>query len=215
VAWRLARSLEQLRQEVNAAAPKRSKASDGTIGDPDHASRPSRHNKNRAGVVCALDLTNDPVGGVDIHAFARRHVKNPHPNLEYVISDGEVAKRKTGFRWEKYRGANPHRKHAHFAVGLGPDSDPAPPYDDQTPWGFSLSTATPSRPVPPSHPEDDDLTPEQAQKLDDIHAALSDLHRPGFAGLDAQIKGIRRVLRLIGERVGIMKADLDKAERGT
>jgi len=41
MSWRLARSLEPLRNEVNAAAPNRSKASDGTIGDTAHSSRAS------------------------------------------------------------------------------------------------------------------------------------------------------------------------------
>lgn len=135
--WRLAKSLATLRSELNDMAPNRSRASDGTIGDPAHASRASRHNPNRYGVVTAFDATHDPAGGCDIHAIARRHVLDPHPELEYVISDGEVAKRRTGFTWEPYYGSNPHTLHAHFAVGRGPDSDPLPPYDSVTPWGVT------------------------------------------------------------------------------
>ena len=145
MAWRLAKSLETLRAEVNGFAPKRSKRSDGTLGDPAHASRASRHNPNRYQVVTALDLTHDPAGGFDAHGFARRHVRDPHPELEYVISNREVAKRRNGFRWEPYRGTNGHTLHAHFAVGTGPDSDPLPPYDSTLSWGVSLP------------PEDDDM----------------------------------------------------------
>lgn len=134
---RIARSLAQLRDEVNAAFPNRSKKSDGWLGDPAHASRASRHNPNNAGVVCALDITHDPGKGCDIHAIARRLVQRPHPNLEYVISNGQVAKRSNGFRWAKYSGSNPHAQHAHFAVGRGPESEPTPPYDDTTPWGIA------------------------------------------------------------------------------
>jgi hypothetical protein len=154
MAWRLARSLGALRSEVDAFAPKRSKASDGTLGDPAHADRDSRHNPNRYGVVTALDLTHDPAGGCDIHAIARRLVRDPHPELAYVISNGEVAKRRTGFQWEQYYGANPHDKHAHFAVGDGPDSDPLPPYDSLLSWGVSLPAPTPT-PEPIAPPEDD------------------------------------------------------------
>lgn len=156
MAWRLARSLETLRAEVNAFAPNRSKISDGTLGDPAHASRDSRHNPNRFGVVTALDLTHDPVGGFDAHAFARGHVKDPHPELAYVISNAQVAKRSTGFRWEPYTGLNKHEHHAHFGVGVGPDSDPLPPYDSLLPWGVSLALL-PKPPAPPIALEETDM----------------------------------------------------------
>lgn len=132
--WRLARSLETLRTEFNAAYPLRSKASDGTIGDPAHASRASRHNKNRYDVVTALDITHDPSSGCDVHAIARRLAKDPHPELAYIISNGQIASR-PDFTWRSYGGSNPHTAHAHFAVGVGPDSDPRPPYDSTQPWG--------------------------------------------------------------------------------
>ena len=135
MAWRLAKSLITLRNEISDAAPNRSRLSDGTIGDPAHASRASRHNPNRHGVVTAYDATHDPKAGMDIHALARRLVLNPHPELEYVISNGQIAKRRNGFVWETYRGTNKHTAHAHFAVGRGPDSDPLPPYDSTAAWG--------------------------------------------------------------------------------
>ena len=146
--WRLAGSLVTLRAEVDGYAPRRSRVSDGTLGDPAHASRPSRHNPNRYQVVCALDLTHDPAGGCDIHAIARRLAADPHPELAYIISNAQVAKRATGFHWEPYTGENAHRQHAHFAVGVGPDSDPLPPYDSTLSWGVSL-------PAPPEPSEDD------------------------------------------------------------
>jgi hypothetical protein len=142
--WRLAKSLEVLRNEVNAMAPNRNKASDGTIGDAAHRDRPSRHNPNGANVVCAIDITHDPANGVDIHAIARDLVKHPHPNLEYVISNGEVAKRRNGFAWEPYTGSNKHNKHVHFAVGVGKDASPGEPYDDTTSWGVHGNGSAPA-----------------------------------------------------------------------
>ena len=59
MAWRLARSLETLRAQINALSPNRSKASDGTIGDAAHSARTSDHNPDGGGVVRALDLTHD------------------------------------------------------------------------------------------------------------------------------------------------------------
>ena len=63
--WRLAKSLDVLRNQVNAQAPTRSKACDGTIGDQAHSSRASDHNPNAKGVVQAQDFTHDPAGGFD------------------------------------------------------------------------------------------------------------------------------------------------------
>lgn len=141
--WRLAKSLETLRAEVNAMAPHRSKASDGTIGDTAHADRASRHNPNAEGVVCGMDITHDPANGCDIHALADALVLRlqqggaTNPDFEYVISNRMVASRKSGWIWAKYTGTNPHDKHVHFAVGRGPDSAPAFPYDDTIPWNIA------------------------------------------------------------------------------
>lgn len=141
--WRLARSLETLRAEIDRAAPKRSKASDGTLGDPAHASRCSRHNPNAAGVVTAFDCTHDPANGCDIHARVRAYLVQPltriHPELEYVISNRQVFKRQNNFKPEAYTGENPHDKHAHFGVGRGTDCAPTVPYDSLQPWNFMTS----------------------------------------------------------------------------
>jgi hypothetical protein len=131
---RLATSLEVLREQVNARAPRRKKDSDGWIGDPAHQNRKSRHNPNGAGVVCALDITDDPANGCPIHHIAEQVRARPHPNLAYVISNGRVAGRNTGWNWHRYNGTNPHTRHAHFAVGVGPDGAAVPPYDDRQPW---------------------------------------------------------------------------------
>lgn len=138
MAWRLARSLETLRAELDAAVPNRKKP-DGTIGDQEHASRASRHNPNIADVVCAVDVSTS--AALDVHALCRKLAKQPHPNLEYMISNDEVASRTTGWVWRPYSPNNPRRNkhiaHAHFAVGRGPDSEPTQPYDDTTPWGIA------------------------------------------------------------------------------
>lgn len=140
--WRLANSLIQLRSEIDALAPNRSKASDGTIGDAAHSHRPSRHNPNSAGVVCALDVTDDVAGGCPIHDIAEQIRLRPHPTLAYIISNGRVAKRSSGWTWQPYTGSNKHTRHVHFAVGVGPDGDPREPYDDTTPWGISAVEPT-------------------------------------------------------------------------
>lgn len=132
MSWRLAESLKVLRMQVNQTYPNRSKASDGTIGDLAHQGTASDHNINSSGVVCALDLTDDPANGFDVHALAEFQRQFPHPQLKYVVSKGRIASRKHGWVWRKSSG---HFAHAHFSVGIGTDGKSAPgTYDSTTLW---------------------------------------------------------------------------------
>lgn len=135
MAWRLAYSLTTLRDQVNAAYPARSKISDGTIGDAAHAAEPSDHNPNSAGVVCALDLTHNPPY-FDAHALADKLLSNRNPNLKYLISNRRITGAWSQWRWVGYAGSNPHDKHIHISVGLGPDGQSRQPYDDTTKWNI-------------------------------------------------------------------------------
>lgn len=137
MAWRLAKSLVVLRDEVNAVAPGRSTASDGTIGDDAHQGTASDHNPTSAGVVCAIDFTHDPDSGADMHEFAECLRRRNHRDVKYVIWDRRIwSKARDGEGWRDYRGSNPHTAHMHVSVGVGPDGRSAEPYDDTDPWGL-------------------------------------------------------------------------------
>lgn len=151
MAWRLANSLTQLRNQVNASYPNRNKASDGTIGDAAHSASWSDHNPNAAGVVCALDLTNDPGNGFNAHVLADQIRKDRHPNLKYIISNSRICGAWTGWNWWPYNGVNPHSKHAHFSVGVGSDGRSQQPYDDTTNWSL-VGGSTPPQPAPTPPP---------------------------------------------------------------
>ena len=117
MAWRLARSLDTLRRQINEMAPNRSKISDGTIGDAAHASRTSDHNPNVAGVVTALDITHDPVQGVDTWKLAEILRINRDPRIKYVISSGRIFSSVVSpWQWRPYTGANKHAHHVHIPV---------------------------------------------------------------------------------------------------
>ncbi|MFC4333854.1 peptidoglycan-binding protein [Salininema proteolyticum] len=137
--WRLARSLERLRDEINALAPGRSTRSDGTIGDRAHQGTASDHNPNAQGVVCAMDITHDPGAGVDIDALTDHlvHPDNRHPSVKYVIANRLIAGIHTGWSWRSYYGSNPHTAHMHISVGRGPDGQSTGPYDDTSTWGIA------------------------------------------------------------------------------
>lgn len=141
MAWRIAKSLEKLRNQINAAYPNRSKASDGVIGDAAHASSASDHNPNRAGVVCAMDVTHSPQTGFDAHALADRLRLYRHPNLKYIISNRRITGAFNGWVWQAYGGSNPHSSHVHFSVGKGNDGQSTPPYDDTNDWAIGGAPA--------------------------------------------------------------------------
>lgn len=135
--WRLARSLDKLRAQVNAAHPKRAKASDGTIGDAAHAATPSDHNPDYAGVVRALDLTHDTTGtaaeSLDAHKLADLLVASKDPRIRYVISRGRIARGyrrgdTPAFTWTTYAGSNPHSSHVHVSVVATAAADSTAPW---------------------------------------------------------------------------------------
>lgn len=132
MAWRLAKALEHLRDQVNAKYPGRSKASDGTIGDTAHSARKSDHNPDAGGVVRALDLTHDPRNGFDSYKFAEHLLHVQDPRLSYVISNGKIGSGPRGPSpgvWRKYTGANPHDHHVHISVVAGSLGDDARDWD--------------------------------------------------------------------------------------
>jgi len=119
--WRVAHSLEKLRSQINTARPKRSKSSDGSIGDAAHASRSSDHNPwisdGTMGVVSAIDLTHDPKGGFDSYACAEMLRTKKDKRIKYVISNKRIFSSTTQpWVWRAYTGSNPHSQHVHVSV---------------------------------------------------------------------------------------------------
>lgn len=133
--WRLARSLVQLRNQVDAKFPNRSRAIDGTIGDLRHQTQnpSSSHNPDRFGVVRAWDLTHDPRTGVHTYHFAEHLRLMRDRRLHHVISERRIfSPTNTPWTWRPYSGT-PHNGHAHIAVSDDPNV-----YDLQTIWSIDF-----------------------------------------------------------------------------
>lgn len=184
VAWRLAKSLEILRSEVNAKWPNRSRDSDGSIGDASHASRSSDHNPwiaDPAGgpnVVSAVDITHDPVHGFDSYAFAEWLRTQRDPRVKYVISNRRIFSSEVApWQWRRYGGSNPHDHHVHISV-----QDEKAKYDDTRSWGVAPLTF---KPVP------DEAQPKPQPKT----------LRRGDSGTDVKLLQVRLVNK--GLRVNI------------
>lgn len=127
--WRLAKSLETLREQINRLSPNRDKRADGTKGDAAHASRSSDHNPwvrdGKMGVVTALDITDDEAHGVDNMAVAETLRLSRDARIKYIIADGHIANKRSvrkggktyqGWEWSPYTGKNAHTHHVHISV---------------------------------------------------------------------------------------------------
>src|SRR5437773_2259538 len=133
--WREARALLRLLEQVNQKWPNRSKLSDGELGDTSHSARISDHNPNAEGVVCALDVTNDPNHGLVSRQLAEELIHSQDNRIKYIISNREIASGPSGpspWKWRQYNGLNPHEHHMHISVRSTPNY-----YDDDRPWDLS------------------------------------------------------------------------------
>jgi hypothetical protein len=139
--WRVAKSLLTLRDQINRAAPNRSKASDGLIGDTAHSKTKSDHNPDKDGVVKAMDITHDPSSGVDGTILTESLVASRDKRIQYIIWNRKIISSTVQpWVWRGYSGSNPHNHHVHISVKADPKL-----YDDTSLWGFQLAAF--NRPV--------------------------------------------------------------------
>jgi hypothetical protein len=113
--WRIAPSVRAALTQATELWPRRSQASDGTIGDHAHSKRKSDHNPDADGVVHAFDLTHDPKNKVDCEALSALLVKRKDARVSYIIWNRQICNCKS-WKWVKYSGANPHTKHMHVSI---------------------------------------------------------------------------------------------------
>lgn len=146
---RLAKSLVKLYEQINEAYPGRKTSDDGSVGDSAHASRKSDHNPDpRDKVVRALDITHDPLHGVDTYAMAEYLRTHPDKRIRYIISDSRISGSPSfahdnggkAWQWARYTGANAHDRHIHISVERANQ-------DDQSAWDWGQAGMVPPLPV--------------------------------------------------------------------
>jgi hypothetical protein len=150
--WRVAESLLRLKAQVDDAAPNRSTASDGTIGDKNHWPKgaDSDHNPwvsdGGQPVVTAIDITHDPARGCDAGLLANSLVASRDPRVKYIIYNRRIISSIVKpWQWRQYNGENPHDRHMHLSV----KSDMAS-YDDTSEWQIGLGAPSKKgQPAPP------------------------------------------------------------------
>ena len=143
--WSLARSLVAMFDEADKRWPKRSRASDGSIGDADHKTRTSDHNPDSTGDVLAGDLTDDKDAGCDADLFAEHLRKSRDPRVKYVICNGRVFRSygSSAWQWTPYSGINGHFAHTHVSI-----LDTAAAKNDTSPWFPYADAPIPHHPTP-------------------------------------------------------------------
>ena len=101
-------ALAVLRQ-ATALWPKRKKASDGLLPSAAHISQSpnSDHNTGHA-----VDLTHDPINGVDCRVIYSELKKDKR--VKYLIFRGRIWSRSRGEN--TYTGSNPHNQHLHISI---------------------------------------------------------------------------------------------------
>ncbi len=144
MSWRVAKSLLQLRIQVNEAFPARDKSSDGTIGDRAHERNRSDHNPNTAGVVTAMDIDRDFNDGHDGRELVSALCASKDPRVKYIIFERQITVPGDITRWKPYHGKNAHNHHIHISV-----STTAKLYDDASAWKLNFKVKAPMAPKTP------------------------------------------------------------------
>lgn len=202
MAWRVAKSLLQLRKQVDVLWPKRSIASDGTIGNEEHSARLSDHNPDEDGVVKAIDLTHDPLNGLDSENLAKALLQSRDVRIKYIISNAKIVSGPAGpaaWVWRAYGGKNPHNHHVHLSVRAE-----AKYYDDVRPWvlGAVLPPPAPSKEKP-------HIVPFEVLKLGMENPRVIELQRKlglwddGYFGpaTEAAVKARQKELGIVADGV--------------
>ncbi len=125
-AW-LCKAGEQLRDQIDTWFPDRSTASpEGWLGDSRHSRTKSDHNPDKSGVVRAIDIDSRLDTSEQISIYLADQIRicaKTDKRISYVIHNGFIASRIMGFKWRRYRGINPHKKHIHISFTKAGDKD--------------------------------------------------------------------------------------------
>lgn len=141
--WVLIPCLRQLFAEFDAIAPRRSHASDGSIGDRAHQQETSDHNPDETGKVPihdadhvnevhAIDVDNklqvhvddyvDPMEGA-VQFLLKRCRSGQERRLRYIIYNERIWDYRSEWVEKPYTGPSPHKEHAHFSASYDSDKE--------------------------------------------------------------------------------------------
>lgn len=203
MSYRIAPAAQCLLDQATALWPNRSRASDGTIGDPAHAARASDHNPDSRGIVHAADLTHDPANGCDNNRNAEQ-VKDD-PRVKYVIWNRRIWNPAISRTWRPYTGSNPHDHHMHVSVTDAGENDTSP-------W---FTTTEGDDPMAALNDDQIEGLIAAVQEINGVGAAYG---QPAVPSLRDKIENsqrrTRRLLRDVARKVGMTDAEIQAALDG-
>ena len=116
----------QLRDQVDTWYPDRRTTSDGWIGDARHSATRSDHNPDESGIVRAIDIDSRLDSSEQLSIYLADQIRvcaKTDKRISYVIHNGFIASKIMGFKWRRYRGINPHKRHIHISFTKAGDKD--------------------------------------------------------------------------------------------
>lgn len=119
----------QLRDQIDTWYPDRRTTSDGWIGDARHSATKSDHNPDHDGWVRAIDIDSRLDSSEQLSIYLADQIRvcaKTDKRISYVIHNGFIASKIMGFKWRRYRGINPHKKHIHISFTKSGDKDGKP-----------------------------------------------------------------------------------------
>jgi len=130
--WVLIPALKSLFAEFDRIAPRRDKASDGSIGDEAHRQEVSDHNPDETGSVPIHDADKvNEVHAIDVdddlnesdltmekvvQFLLGRCRSGAEKRLRYIIYNRRIWSASSGWVQKTYTGASAHTEHAHFSA---------------------------------------------------------------------------------------------------
>ena len=120
----------QLRDQVDTWFPDRcTKSPEGWLGDSRHSARKSDHNPDGFGWVRGLDLNSRLESSDSLAPYLADQIRvaaKSDPRISYVIYNGRICSKILNWRWRKYKGINPHKRHIHISFTKLGDLDNRP-----------------------------------------------------------------------------------------
>ncbi len=122
----------QLRDQVDTWFPDRStKSPEGWLGDSRHSARKSDHNPDANGWVRAVDINSRLESSDSLAPYLADQIRiaaRKDKRISYVIYNGRICSKILNWKWRKYSGINPHKRHLHISFTKLGDTD-ARPFD--------------------------------------------------------------------------------------